>query len=276
MGKAQRIDERYQIELSVDLVVGKRRTTLASEDVSFSGMFLKTASPPPMRGLVRLDVPLADEARTLTLHAMVVHVIKPDNAWGRTPGIGLRFYGIDRADRDAWIRFVNRSKAGSASRRAGGITANIAVIDNDEAAPTVPARYAAVLEVHPSTTTELETFMARDVSRGGTFLRTDLELNEGQELFVELVHPDTHELFGIKSRVLRQVSERGTSGVEVAFLELDEAKRGQLWNFVNTALPLDDDDILIVEDTDLWNELSPETLRASAAVEATYHRPGGL
>ena len=135
-------------------------------------------------------------------------------------------------------------------------------------------RYAAVLEVRVPSVGELETFFTRDVSRGGTFLYTDLDVREGQELFLEIVHPESQELFGVKSRVIRRVVERGTCGVGVEFVELDEAKRSEFWDFIHSALPLHDDDILIIEDTDLWSELSPDTVRAAAAMGDAYPSTG--
>ena len=114
------------------------------------------------------------------------------------------------------------------------------------------------------------------MSRGGSFLYTDLDVSEGQELFLEIVHPETQELFGVKSRIVRRVVERGTQGIGVEFIDLDEPKRNEFWSFVHSALPLEDDDVLIIEDTDLWAELSPETVRAAAAMGAAFHRPGEL
>ena len=95
--KNLRRDPRVGIRVPVELVRGRAALPAEARDVSYRGLFVATAAPPPLRSLVRLRVALPQ--RTLEVHAMVVHVTDE--------GAGLQLWavsGVDRADWDAFVR----------------------------------------------------------------------------------------------------------------------------------------------------------------------------
>lgn len=98
-----RRDTRVAVQVPVVLIRGKKESALETSDVSYRGLFLRTAEPPALRSLIRFRVTLPD--RTFETHAMVVHVIEQV---GRQPGIGLQFWGLAGSDQRAWDDFVRQ------------------------------------------------------------------------------------------------------------------------------------------------------------------------
>jgi len=95
-----------RVEARVPVVVfrGRQAFALETSDVSFKGLFVCTAEPPPLRSLVRLKVTLP--TRSFEAHAMAVHVVTADGEHARGPGVGLQFWGLSGPDRTAWDDFV--------------------------------------------------------------------------------------------------------------------------------------------------------------------------
>lgn len=116
----QRMDERYPLEVSVDLCWNRHRARLQTADVSYRGLFLCTDTPPSLRQLVRLEI-LLSEGETLSLHAMAVHVVPPGDPMGRIAGVGVQFYAVDRASASRWGRYIDqvRREAGRPTRPKG-------------------------------------------------------------------------------------------------------------------------------------------------------------
>jgi hypothetical protein len=95
-----RRDARVDAKVPVVLRRGGGRVfDLWTSDVSFRGLFLKTSELPPLRSLVQLKVVLPHH--TFDTHAMCVHLV--DGV-----GVGLQFWGLSGADRNAWDAFVRR------------------------------------------------------------------------------------------------------------------------------------------------------------------------
>lgn len=101
-----RREARVDARVPVVMVRGKTALRLETSDVSFKGLFVRTAEPPPLRSLVRLKVALFD--REFEAHAMVVHVAtgSADAADANSAGVGLQFWGLSGPDRNAWDDFV--------------------------------------------------------------------------------------------------------------------------------------------------------------------------
>ena len=91
-----RREPRIEKKIPVSIVRGKVLLELETSDISFKGLFLRTASPPPVRSLVRLRVALP--SRAIEAHAMAVHIGEA--------GVGLQFWGLAGPDRNAWDDFV--------------------------------------------------------------------------------------------------------------------------------------------------------------------------
>ena len=107
-----RREGRTAYRLPVTLLRGREEIPVRSEDVSFSGLFIETDEPLPLRHLIRLRLLLPPYDRELVAHGMVVHVVPPDNPEGKPPGVGVQLYALDRAARSVWGHFVARAQEG--------------------------------------------------------------------------------------------------------------------------------------------------------------------
>jgi Tfp pilus assembly protein PilZ len=238
-----RREHRYRFQIPVTLRTAQRAVPLMTEDISFSGMFLRTDTPPPLRGLIKLEVPVEGLVEPLALTAMVVHSITPEASAGRVPGAGIQLYGVGAKIRDQWARYVMALRDQHPDAAARPVRVEVARPGAPEPVNRLHARFAASLQVRARTVDELIATYTRDISRGGTFLVTELSLAAGDKLHVELVHPDNGEGFALEGVVRRVVRD----GVGVEFRDLDEAKQQAFWTFVESAIELDDDDLMIIE-----------------------------
>lgn len=98
----QRRDARIDACIPVAIIRGRAALAYETLDVSFRGLFVKTADPPALRSLVRLRVTVP--GRTIDAHAMAVHVGGDEP--GRDGGVGLQFWGLSGDDRRAWESFI--------------------------------------------------------------------------------------------------------------------------------------------------------------------------
>lgn len=233
-----RREPRYRFSVPVILHLGRAATELVTDDVSFGGMFLRTDNPPPERGLVKLTVPVPSGS-ALELMAMVVHVIAPGS--DRVPGAGVQLYGVGGSIRDQWARYVMSMREGHNDAASQPVRAELA--NGREPIARRHARYAAVLAVRAKNLDELVTTYTRDISQGGTFLTTSATVASGDALFLELIHPDSGESFGLSCVVRRKVRD----GVGVEFTDLDNQRREQFWEFVEPVIELGDDDVVELE-----------------------------
>ncbi len=119
--KPQRRDKRYRTQLPVRTRINGRRLSLFTDDVSFRGMFLCTEAPPPVRQLIRIETILPPNNVPFATHGMVVYVIGKDDASGRSPGVGVQFYGMgdERRAWEAFIQFIQRRSDPVPDRRSG-------------------------------------------------------------------------------------------------------------------------------------------------------------
>jgi hypothetical protein len=97
-----RREARVDARIQVYVVRGRQSVPLETSDVSFKGLFVRTSEPPAVRSLVRLRVRLP--LREIHAHAMAVHIAGDVN--GRSPGVGLQFWGLAGPDRVAWDDFI--------------------------------------------------------------------------------------------------------------------------------------------------------------------------
>jgi len=239
-----RREPRYRLRIPVILRIGREATELMTEDVSFSGMFVRTDAPPPERGLIKIDIPVPGEVVPLALTAMVVHRVEPKPSVNRTPGAGLQLYGVGAALRDQWARYILSLR----DEHVNAAAKPVAVEDGRDAAEHEPinrrhVRYSAVLIARAKTVDDLVTMYTRDISQGGTFLTTNVSVAAGDALRLELIHPDTGESFDLSCVVRRRVRD----GLGVEFTDLDEAKREAFWQFVEPVVELNEDDFLLLD-----------------------------
>ncbi len=237
-----RHEPRYRLQIPVTLMLGKQALSLTTEDISFSGLFLRTDELLPVRGLIRFQVPIEGRGEPLSLTGMVVHVVAPDGGSGRVPGVGVRLYGIGGTVMREWVDFAKALRA----RYPNSEQRPVRVAPQPEDVEMVrrrEQRFAATLEVRLSTVEELHVVYTRDISRGGMFIATELPLSMGDAVFVELVHPETDQVFGMACVVRRATRE----GVGVEFEHLSDGQRQSLAEFIEPLADLAYDDIVIVD-----------------------------
>jgi hypothetical protein len=108
-----RREHRFDARIPTVIVRGRDAVPAFTSDVSYRGIFLQTAEPPPLRALLRLRLQLP--TREIQAHAMAVHV--NDGTGGRARGVGLLFWGLAGPERKAWDAFVR--ELSSAARPPG-------------------------------------------------------------------------------------------------------------------------------------------------------------
>lgn len=226
--REQRRDRRFRYQLPVTLLRGAQEVSLLSDDVSFRGLFLRTDDPPPLRQLVQLRMRLPPGNDELRVHAMAVFSVPPGTA-GRTPGVGVQLYALGDEVRQRWERFVRwvaeTHPEGAAPRNPPGPAAP------DPVHRRFP-RVARTLTVRTPSVDDLQVLVTRDVSRGGKFLRTSLDVPVGSALRLLVAHPRTGQTFAVDAIVRRRVEgppERAGIGVE--FVGLDDQRREALAAF---------------------------------------------
>jgi Tfp pilus assembly protein PilZ len=218
----KRRDKRYRFQMPAILVRGTREATLLTGDVGHRGLFLRTDDPPPLRQLLQVKLKLPPTEGELTLHAMAVFVV-PAGVEGRAPGIGLQLYAVSGEARQQWERFVRWV----AKNHPESLEAPVKPIPTalDSVNRQFP-RVHRVLSVRAQSITDLQPLAMEDVSRGGIFLRTGLDVAIGSELRLLVTHPLTGQTFAVDTIVRRRVDhppERAGLGVEL--FGLDEKRR---------------------------------------------------
>ena len=232
----RRLDVRYSIRFPVQLVYAKRARSLVTEDISAGGVFLCTDSPPPLLQLVHVKLVLPIGGRALKAHGMTVHVVEPDNPAGRTPGIGIQFYGLDQATRDTWDAFTRHVEA----RYPQSPDQTPLRLGRGETPEPLKRRFGhhtAVLDLKPRNINALEHIYNRDVTTGAMFIPTPLPLEVGADVVINITHPESHEPFLFEAKVLLVNTE--PPGVGVELLGVDERFRQDFLEFIRGPIVFD-------------------------------------
>jgi Tfp pilus assembly protein PilZ len=218
----KRRDKRYRYQMPAVLVRGTREARLLTGDVGYRGLFLRTDDPPPLRQLLQVKLKLPPTEDELTLHAMAVFVV-PAGAAGRAPGVGLQLYAMSGEARQQWERFVRWVAKTHPESLEAPVKPVATVLD---AVNRQFPRVRRALSVRAQSIRDLQPLVTEDVSRGGMFLRTGLDVAIGSELRLLVTHPLTGHTFAVDTVVRRRVDhppERAGLGVEL--FGLDETRR---------------------------------------------------
>ncbi len=238
-----RREKRYLYALPVRFTWHSEQRDTTTKDVSTDGIFMPTPLPIELRHMVRLDMDLPGEEKLVTSRAMVVHVARDEGTDVYTQGIGVQFFDMGTDERAAWDRFMEIVRQEAQGSDQGW---------DVRIRPPRPrperrqfGRFAAILQVRAENLGELVTMYTRDVSKGGMFLKTDLDLAVGDLLALQIVHPETFEIFSMRGMVRRCVDEGDTFGVGVQFVGMSDGKREEFWRFVSDYLVDDPNEITI-------------------------------
>lgn len=219
------------MRIPAELIRGSRTIVTRTETVSPFGVFVRTDEPVEERSLVRLRLLLPPSDESFDTQGMAVRIIRWDDPERRPPGVAFQLFGLDDVDRERWRRFlawvaVHHPRA---SQEPVSLVAPDAPDPVRRAHPRVPFE----AEVRFRTVEQLYTLYTEDVSAGGMLLRTELPLELGSTIDVQLVHPDTEEVFALRAAVRRRVLEDDRlRGYGVQFVGLDAARRAALFSWI--------------------------------------------
>jgi len=243
----QRRDKRYRYQMQAVLLRGGREVSLLTGDVSFRGLFLRTDDPPPLRQLLQVKLKLAPENDELVAHAMAVFVV-PAGAAGQTPGVGLQLYAVSAEIRQRWdrfVRWVTKTYPDSLDTPMKPVAT---------APDTVNRQFPRVrraLTVRAQSIGDLHHLVTEDVSRGGMFLRTGLDIAIGSELRLFVAHPQTGLTFAVDTVVRRRVeSPAERAGLGVEFVGLDDKRREEFAAFSGLDEMSGEEDVVYVATDD--------------------------
>jgi Tfp pilus assembly protein PilZ len=231
MGAERRRDSRHAVRVGLAFSLAGQEIVTETDDVSFSGIFVHTDHLPPVRQLLRLTLTLPPEGDTLVVTAMVARIV-PAKA-GVKPGVGLRFFGLDPGDRARWERFVRQAAADEVAAQFPSVF--------PAATPNVVnrrfTRHVVPLRVLLHSREALQELYTRDVSKGGIFVRTPLDLGVGTMVKVQVPHPTTGEVFELRGTVRRQQGPP-EPGLGIEFSDLNDNSRDEFFDFIRALLPV--------------------------------------
>ncbi len=230
--KSNRIDARLPCSLAVIVQAGRNQHRARTEDVGERGVFVRTDTPPRLRQLLRLEIALPGDPAPLSVHGMAVHVIEPGGSSARIPGVGVQFYALNGDVAGRWGAFFGRLKSELGAQAA----ARSALVEGEPVRRRHP-RTSVELELELASVDQLLTLYTRDVSAGGMFIVTDLELSLGARLRVEVHHPADGSTFSLEARVRRVAVPPEPRGLGVEFVDMDEQGRRGFLAFITVALP---------------------------------------
>jgi len=212
----RRRHKRIPIRLRVD-VVEPVALELLSEDVSASGLYLRTDSPPAIGTLIDLVLRLPEE-EPLAVQGLVTHALDVllARAVERPCGMGVRFFDLSSAAQLRWGKFM-LGAVGMNTHLTGW--SEMAMWSRHEGFVEPLRRRAPRFRVEAPVMVELGgkqgAAVARDLSVAGAFLY-GLQLEEGEPLRVGMPSPggDLHWCYGRTARV-------DDEGIGVSFGTLD-------------------------------------------------------
>ncbi len=250
---------RLPINLPVTLISARRELLLDTEDISFSGIYVRTDTPAPLRQLVKFRFMTPDTHQDLNMLAMCVYTVSVEQAerFNRAPGMALNLYGLDKDTRDVWTAFVARTLEAYDAAALNDLLRHMPVVSGHveplrRRFPRVVAEFA--VRVH--TVKALFEVMTQNLSLGGAFLNTDELLPIGAPVRLVIVHPEDGSEFEIKGRVLRAVeTPKDRRGLGVRFDDLEGDSAASFHDFIESGLQVVDIDAdLFVESDDLLLE----------------------
>lgn len=231
-GFDRRRHKRYLVTIPAKVSLGRKVLAGETIDVSFGGLFVGVEADAPLRQLGRLQLELPPDGRRFDCHVMTVHALGAMAEGGWRPGVGLQLFALDSAAAAVWTSFIRYEQL----RAPEAVSRNRPQPGPGAAAPQrrefnrTPARLELRLDAAP----DAPAVYSRDVSAGGMFVKTDLDLPVGAALVIEVVHAGTMEAFPIDAVVRWRNQRPENAGLGVEFVGLDEARRQQFFEFVRS------------------------------------------
>lgn len=241
MGIEKRKDRRYPFHVKAVLQSTHGEVVAQTEDVSFKGIFLRTDTPLPERHLLRLKFTLPPGGDEFAIAGMVARSVPARD--GKPPGAGVQFYGATSADLERWNQFIRWVASGAPAPEAPAAppaqTPAAFPPGTPDAVHRRFQRYAAVLNVNLRDMGELQQLYTKNLSLGGMFVSTMLDLPAGTPLKLEVIHPRSGERFDLEAAV-RWRSGAPNFGLGLEFTGMNDRRREEFLEFVQTELPVEE------------------------------------
>ena len=231
MSIERRRDRRYPFRFKVLVANGRSDLQGETEDVSYTGLSIRTETRLAERQFVRMRVVMPSEPGELTLTGMVTRS-SPGSELGLARA-GVQFYGLAPEQRERWNKVIRQAAQGAASPSAPAPAAGPAPT------PRRYPRYAAMLQVRLHTVADLQLLYTLNVSKGGLFVRTKLALAVGTRVKVSVVHPRTAEQFPLDA-VVRRRAEAPEPGLGLELVGITDQQRDEFFDFIRAAIPIEE------------------------------------
>jgi hypothetical protein len=241
-GIDKRRDPRHPFRTRIVLSKDGRDMEGYTENAGITGLFARFDRLVPERWLVNLRLALPPEGEELAVMGMVTRQVPARD--GLLPGLGILLYALQPAARKRWNRFIESLEAGPP-------------------ALAVPAerhdpRFPVSLQVRLHSMDDVQMMYTRNVSRGGLFVGTALNIAEGTATRVSVIHPRTREHF-VLDAVVRWRRAAPDPGIGLEFVGLTDQRRAEFLGFVRSEIPIEEVDY-VSEDQ---RHLGPATGRSS-------------
>lgn len=213
-----RRDPRVEVALSIVLQLPSGAQRHQTQNISYRGVFINSAEPLPLRKLVRFQIapPSVDEA--MQMLGLVAHRVSRAEAAerGLRPGMGLQLFSMGQDVRERWRLLVREEyERDPYARRIMAL----------KELPHVRVRVPKV--------DHLRQFASNDLRSGQTFLRTGDLQPQGSRVLLELIHPESHELFHLEAQVGRVVeTPLQQRGMQLHFPPVDAELQDRLDTFL--------------------------------------------
>jgi hypothetical protein len=218
LARDQRKWERYPCRATVKIAWGKQVLEGESEDVSFTGLFVATDRPPPLRQLLTVDInhSTLGEIRIL---AMAVHQAQP--VPGRRQGIGIQLFGNDPSTKTRWESFVQKARMAWGGAPVENRPApSSSILTSNKARPEIRLAF-----VSP---TALRAFVVERLVKGPVSIATDLFLVPGSEVRLALTHFETGRCVGIDAVVGVDAEDAAPGSLRIQAIKLDRNRAEEL------------------------------------------------
>jgi len=225
----KRTHDRYRHPVPVHVILRGEPLECAATDVSYGGVFLRTAKPLRLGAVVKMAFPeLPPAGERLEILAVPKRAVIPTapGAEGRQ-GVGMSFLGLSGRNKRTWDRFirhVQHEHPETVDRPLDEMLQTNGFFADDfkrhlQRRTTTPER--PVIRVALTTPEMVHRLLTRHVGRRGMFLRVSLDLKVDDPCMVEMVHPRRADRYYFPSAVRYVSNDPNCSGIGVEFVELD-------------------------------------------------------
>ncbi len=206
MGKELRREPRIRLDLDVEVETAGTRYIFPTRNASFSGVFMVSDDPLPLRRLVRMNIDVDGEP--VELLGMVAHSVNAADAHeqNKQPGMGVALFPMGETANERWRTFIRTEYE-----------------RDPEAHAALMAAELPRLRIHLKNEKMHRHFFEKDYPSGEIFYRTPDLMEVGTRVVCEVRSADREpiELFAHVSEIVE--GARRKRGIRLTFEELSEA-----------------------------------------------------